>query len=366
MKRKMVTVRTVTKVTKHPDADFLDICEVDGWNVITKLNEFQVGDKGFYFEIDSVVPTEDQRFAFLDNKAKHQILTNDKFERIEFRGFKIKTMKMKGVLSQGLLLPLSSINTKGKAVDPSKFKEDYDYAPAFKVIKFEPWLDARGNGQSKGNFPSIIQKTDQERIQNLKSKWDQFADKDVQITIKLDGSSLTAYKISDVEKYGSTVEDEDKGIYVGVCSRNLEIKESDDSAFWNVAKQFEIPQKLRNAVFLPNIAIQGEFISPSIQKNYEKVNKSEFHVFSVFDIDKQEYLKPNDALYVCKIANIKHVPIIFEGKLSDFAKSVDELLLKAEGPGMNPGVSREGIVIKALDGSFSFKAISNAYLCKEK
>ena len=161
--RKMVTVRTVTKVTKHPNADFLDICEVDGWNVITKLNEFQVGDKGFYFEIDSVVPTEDQRFAFLDNKAKHQILTNDKFERIEFRGFKIKTMKMKGVLSQGLLLPLSSINTKGKAVDPSKFKEDYDYAPAFKVIKFEPWLGARGNGQSKGNFPSIIQKTDQER-----------------------------------------------------------------------------------------------------------------------------------------------------------------------------------------------------------
>ena len=83
-------------------------------------------------------------------------------------------------------------------------------------------------------------------------------------------------------------------------------------------------------------------------------------------VRKVEKLEPNDALYVCKIANIKHVPIIFEGKLSDFAKSVDELLLKAEGPGMNPGVSREGIVIKALDGSFSFKAISNAYLCKEK
>ena len=266
-----------------------------------------------------------------------------------------------------VLAKRSGINFKlDKPKVNDKFKEDYDYAPAFKVIKFEPWLDARGNGQSKGNFPSIIQKTDQERMQNLKSKWDQFADKDVQITIKLDGSSLTAYKISDIEKYGRKVETEDKGIYVGVCSRNLEIKESDDSAFWNVAKQFEIPQKLRNAVFLPNIAIQGEFISPSIQKNYEKVNKSEFHVFSVFDIDKQEYLKPNDALYVCKIANIKHVPIIFEGKLSDFAKSVDELLLKAEGPGMNPGVSREGIVIKALDGSFSFKAISNAYLCKEK
>ena len=365
--RKMVTVRVVDKLELIEGADLIELAHIDGWQCVVKKGEFQVGDKGFYFEIDSVVPTEDPRFAFLDNKAKHQILTNDNFERIEFRGFKIKTMKMKGVLSQGLLLPLSSINTKGKAVDPSKFKEDYDYAPAFKVIKFEPWLDARGNGPAKGTFPSIIQKTDQERIQNLKSKWDQFVDKDVQITIKLDGSSLTAYKITDLEKYGRTTEAEDNGIYVGVCSRNQELKNSYDSSFWQVAKTFELDVKLRKSLpEVRNLAIQGEFISPSIQKNYEKVTKQEFYVFDMFDIDKQQYLETNLTLLLCKLAKIPHVPVLFEGRLGDFAESVEELLLKAEGPGMNPGVSREGIVIKALDGSFSFKAISNAYLCKEK
>jgi RNA ligase (TIGR02306 family) len=198
--------------------------------------------------------------------------------------------------------------------------------------------------------------------QNLTSKFNDYLDTEVQITIKLDGSSLTAYKITDLEKYYRRAEPEDNGIYVGVCSRNLELKDNDASTFWNVVKINNIHTKLRTSFSMPNIAIQGEFISTNIQSNYEKVNSPEFHVFSIFDIDTQKYIKPQLTETMCADAGIKHVPVIFTGKLRDFASSVEDLLLKAEGPGMNEGVKREGIVIKALDGSFSFKAISNSYL----
>ena len=147
-----------------------------------------------------------------------------------------------------------------------------------------------------------------------------------------------------------------------MCSRNLELKQNEDNAFWRIALDYDIHKKIR--AYGNNIAVQGELIAPNIQSNYEKVNKPEFYVFDVFDIDRQEYMLPKERQEFCKLLDIPHVPIV--DKSLAMIDNVDKLLDMAEGDGMNKGVKREGLVFKHNNSEFSFKAISNSYLLKEK
>ena len=163
----------------------------------------------------------------------------------------------------------------------------------------------------------------------------------------MDGSSCTIFSCNEED---------------GVCSRNLELKRDENNAFWRIALEYDIHKKIRACG--RNLAVQGELIAPNIQGNYEKVNKPEFYVFDIFDIDKQEYMLPSERQDFCKILNIPHVPVV--DKAFSMINNVDALLDMAEGAGMNNGVKREGLVFKHNNSEFSFKSISNSYLLKEK
>ena len=145
-------------------------------------------------------------------------------------------------------------------------------------------------------------------------------------------------------------------------ARNLELKRDENNAFWRIALEYDIHKKIRACG--KNLAVQGELIAPNIQSNYEKVSRPEFYVFDIFGIDKQEYMLPDERQEFCKILNIPHVPTI--DKAFSMIDNVDALLDMAEGTGMNNGVKREGLVFKHNNSEFSFKAISNSYLLKEK
>lgn len=334
--RKLASIRKIASIRPIPGADAIECVTVDGWDVVTKKGEFQVGDLVIYLEIDSWVPTALAPFL---SKGKEPRV----FEGI--KGERLKTIKLKGQLSQGLLLPMSVI-PKNPFVREGFWNEGDEVTTLLGIIKWERPINPKLAGLAKGNFPSFIPKTDQERIQNIKhvleDPYEQY-----EVTIKLDGSSFTAY-----HRDGE----------IGVCSRNLELKPSDDNAFWRVARKYGVLELLAAR---GNYAIQGELIGPGIQGNQEKLEDLELYVFDVFDIDAQSYLPAEERYNFLSDTELNHVPIISPS--TTIPQTLERVLAMAEGPSLNPKVNREGLVFKSTrNPELSFKAISNSWLLKEK
>lgn len=331
MERKLASVRRIDDVLPIENADAIECAVVGGWNVVIKKGEFKVGDLAVYFEIDSWMPKELAPFLF-EGKV---------FEGVE--GARLRTKKLRGVVSQGLLLPVSILN--------ANVEEGSDVTEVLGIKKWDKPLSPQLVGLAKGNFPSFIPKTDQERVQNLTKEIEARQGEEFEITLKLDGSSITVY----------SVKDENGEWTDGVCSRNLDLKEG-DSAFWVIAKQENIHEKIRSTG--RQLAFQGEMLNTNIQGNWEKVDKLCMFAYDVYDIGEKRYLLPDERVLLCEQLDIPHVPVF----ASDYTliHSVKELLELAEGEGMNKGVKREGLVFKHLHSDFSFKAISNSYLLKNK
>lgn len=350
MSRKLVTIRKIKQLIPIKDADMICIAIIDGWQVIVKKSEFKVGDECLFFEIDSFLPATDERFAFL----KKTSLFKGK------EGYRLKTMKMKGVISQGLALPLSMFpEILGKPAQE-------DYTELLNVIKYDVAKQDSSlvSGNPEGKFPSFIPKTDQERIQNLTSYFETMKDVTFEETLKLDGSSMTCYKIgiksSLLKRILSWLSGKPLTTYhFGVCSRNLELKKSDTSNFWSTAIAADIESKLP-----AGFAIQGELIGPNIQSNHEKVSALDYFVFDVFDITNGKYLLPEERRAFCAQYNLQHVPVISTNALP-CNMTLDQLLQHVEGESMNPGTISEGRVYKSnTNNNVSFKVISNKYLLK--
>jgi RNA ligase (TIGR02306 family) len=213
-------------------------------------------------------------------------------------------------------------------------------------------MNAQLAGVCRGNFPSLIPKTDQERVQNLKKEVTAAFEAGLtfELTEKLEGSSMTCYLID--------------GEF-GVCSRNMDLKRDENNSFWKVAIEQDIETKMRNLDHQGGFAIQGELIGPGIQDNIYGLSKLEFYVYDVYLIQQGEYLNPFGRRLMIASMNLNHVPVITIGK--DLGTgTIDELLTWAEGKSVLADVEREGIVFKQEDGGMTFKAISNKYLLKEK
>jgi RNA ligase (TIGR02306 family) len=339
MERKLASVQQIAEIKEIVGADAIEAVRINGWWVVAKKNEYQVNDLVVYCEVDSWIPT-----------TVAQFLTKPEHFPKEYNGVqgeRLKTVRLRGQLSQGLVLPISTVNNDDWHNQYVCSPEvGFDVTEFLGIQKWEAPESAGMNSQAKGSFPSFLRKTDQERVQNLIGDIAQRKGETFEVTIKIDGSSLTAYHYN-----GET----------GVCSRNINLKEVEGNAFWDIVKKEQIIDKIVSTG--RNLAIQGELVAPNIQANHEKVTKPEFHCFSVFDIDKQEYLLPAERVELCKRLNIPHVPVVDSNFVLDH--TVDQLLEMAEGDGMNKGVKREGLVFKSNTSQFSFKAISNSYLLKK-
>lgn len=370
MERKLVSIQRIRKIHPITGADNIECVTINGWECVAKKGEFKEDDLCVYFEIDSFLP-EEERYAFLRDVKNHQ----DK------KGYRIKTIKLRGQISQGLALPLSTFPEIKNPVEMQEVTE------LLKVFKYDNSVGKTGSiggvktGRSEGKFPSFISKTDQERIQTLVAWFERYKDEEWEETLKLDGSSMTCYKILrkanlwDKVKlfFGFKVNLEK----FGVCSRNVELKRTDNftqvfdndgklseynqSNFWQMAIKYNI-EKL-----LPvGYALQGELIGPKIQANHEKVLDLDFYVFDIFDIEQQQYLAPEERKeMMTRLKEIKHVPVISRSvKIFEECPTLNELLARVKGESMNKGTISEGRVYKSKDGSKSFKCINNDYLLK--
>ena len=339
--RKLTTIRKIDALNPIEGADAIECATIGGWKVVVKKGEFRVGDRAVYCEIDSWIPTKIAAFLSKGKEPRE-------FEGI--RGERLRTVKLRGQLSQGLLLNLDDVIPQ-----TNSFVEGDDVSELLGIVKWEMPMNAQLAGMARGNFPSLIPKTDQERVQNLVKEIATAAADGLhfEITEKLEGSSMTVYLID--------------GEF-GVCSRNLDLKETEGNTFWQVARLDNIEGKMRAIADHGNFAIQGELIGPGIQGNIYRLSKPEFRVFDVYNIQTGAYLVPHERRALITGMGLLHVPVMVVDKDLGVG-SVEEILLWAEAKsvmGDVTGPEREGIVFKEVNGGMSFKAISNKYLLGEK
>lgn len=341
--RKLATIRRIKEILPIENADSLELAIVDGWKVVVRKNEFEVDDLVIYFEIDSWVP---HNLAPFLSKGKEPRVYNG------VEGERLKTVKLRGQISQGLILPIDQGTIEMfLTITNGASPEGFDLTEQLNVQKWEREIPANMRGTIKGNFPSFLRKTDAERIQNLSDELKEFNynRNSFVVTEKLDGTSFTCYY--------------NNGEF-GVCSRNLELKEDDDSnLYWQIAKKHNLRDKL-NAIGR-NLAIQGEIIGEGIQKNYYKMKDQYLYIFSVYDIDNGEYLPWDDVVNFAHALGPYHVPYINEVTFED--KTIDSILEGAEGKSnINHDIEREGIVFFSSNLQTNFKAISNKWLLKNE
>ncbi len=340
--RKLATVRQITEIRPIANADALELAIVDGWQAVVKKGEYEAGDLVVYCEIDSFLPVKPE-YEFLRKSCYRKMADGTE-------GFRIKTMKLRGQLSQGLVLPLFSVPI-GERIDAG-----LDVTEALGITKYEAPLPCDKSGTSlgrsiaKGYFPFFVPKTDEERIQNLSSYLPMLQQRTWTVTEKLDGTSFTAFNYNDE---------------FGVCSRNLQLLEDKSSIYWKVAKRYNLQELLEGM----NLAIQGEIIAPEIQGNKYNLYRyaqPKLYVFNIYDIDAGQYWDVTKAKSWCDTHNLQFVPIIHTSyTLPD---TMEEILTNAEGKSrICPTTEREGLVFVTDDGDrrMSFKAISNKWLLKE-
>jgi RNA ligase (TIGR02306 family) len=355
--RKLVTIQKIKEIVPIKDADKIELLRFEniGWEVVAEKNLHKVGDLVVYCEIDSWIPHELAPF-----------LTKDKLK--EYKGIignRLRTVRFKGVLSQGLVFPLSVLKGKKFKNDTREnpiynFKEGMDVSELLGVIKWEPPEAADTYSEVKGDFPFFIPKTDELRIQAFPNLIEEIKGKEVYITTKLDGTSCTIYYYNNE---------------VGVCGRKFEFKENENNAFWKFVYKKDLIKKLKN--LHRNIALQGELMGPKIQGNPLQLTEYNIYFFNVFDIDNHKYLDFKEFLDLIQHLSLTTVPIDYVGMYNDKWNSVNALLELAKGNYIFEnrilGV-REGIVIRptietyspTLKGRLSFKVVNNDYLLKIK
>lgn len=333
--RKMATIRKISAIESIPEADKICTYVIDGWKVVDSIGKYKIGDLVVFCEIDSFIP----------NSIAPFLTASDRFpkEYLGIKGERLKTKKLRGVISQGLILPIIQNVING-------LEEGEDVSEALGIVKYDPPLPAQLAGQAKGNFPSLVPKTDQERIQNinLEKYYGEY-----EVTEKLEGSSCTFY----LDLEGN----------FEVCSRNLSLKEDENNSFWKAAHMYNVKEKMLEANLF-GYAIQGELVGEGIQGNIYNIKGLDFYIYDIYDTKQAKYLSNRERTLICAEIGLNHVPIIEECFPVNEEKPKDHLLISAESKSvLNPKQEREGLVFKNInDTSKSFKCISNRYLIKQK
>jgi len=339
--RSLATIRKIAALEPIEGADAIEVAVVDGWKVVVKKGEYKANDLAVYIEIDSWVSHELAPFL---SKGKDP----REFEGV--KGERLRTVKLRGQISQGLLLPLDILTSVPKEEWYFDIEGNIgsDVTELLGVLKWERPMNAQLAGMARGNFPALVPKTDQARIQNLTRNFPKLQEDTWSITEKLDGSSCTFY----LDLFGE----------FHVCSRNLDLKQTEGNTFWQLALQLDIEGIMRRHS-LSGMAIQGEMIGEGIQGNQYKT-KLDFYVYDMYNTSTGEYILPIQLESACKRLGLKHVPILVSN--TDIKEqTIQSIIDFAEGKSQLNGSEREGVVFKSNTvHDLSFKAISNKWLLK--
>ena len=369
MERKLVSIQRIVSIESIPNADAILKATVLGWEVvIAKKDNLKVGDLVCYCEVDSILPPKPE------------------FEFLRERKFRIKTIKLKGQVSQGICFPLSIL--------PPKYiiacKEGNDVTDILGVIKYDPqaeferaealkregihknrmdkflkryaWYRNVIFKPTKTAFPSFIRKTDEDRIQLFPNACEQWKDIPFTVTEKIDGQSVTYFCVPNPRK----------GLFrkkwlFGVCSRNFQLLKEDNGSYWTVVKQEGIKEKLISYAeeFKCGIIVQGEIIGSKIQGNKYGVKEYELFVFNVVDYldGNKNILGQLEQQLFCQDYDLTTVPIVANSFY--LPSAIQEIVQYAKGNSLlKKDILREGVVMRNYERNISFKAINPDFLLK--
>jgi len=361
MERKLASIQKIINIEPIENADNIEKLTILGWQLVSKKEQFKIGDLCVYCEIDSILPDKPE------------------FEFLRPRKFRIKTIKLRGQISQGLCLPLSILPANRRWVegdevtkiigvkkhDPqaeAELKEIERIASIrnnriFKFFKRYSWVRRLFIKNNRYNFPAFIRKTDEERVQNLSKEYPLWKDLKFDITEKLDGTSATYFLIKN------------KGIsrlwkpYIfGVCSRNFHLIKNDGSVYWKIAKKLDIKKKLTRLADngFDTHVLQGEIVGKGVQKNHYKLDDIQFYIFDLYKNNIR--FNYSNMKELCKYLQIQPVPYITETTLPD---TIEEAVNYSKGKSiLNSKIDREGIVVRNLNINISFKIINPNFLLK--
>lgn len=332
--RHLATIQTIDNILEHTGADKLQIACVIGWRVVVQKEEFKIGDKIIYCEIDSILPQAEWS------------------KGLESRNYRIKTIKLRGELSQGLILPMSIL-------PPNNYNIGDDVTSLLNINKYETKEESSGcfsAPMKTSMYPStLIKKTDEPRIQSNNKLLDMFYGKPYVATLKYDGCSCTFLLNPD--------DPQD----LWICSRNQKLDNDEKTLYHTVANKYKIKDKLQE---FPTLVIQGEIYGPKINKNL--LNKKDlcFNVFSTYDLKEKRWHDMTEIKTICENVRLDMVEIVYTG--DNFNFNIKELLKLAQGNYNGTKNPREGLVFRYTnkwftdDHRYSFKIINNDYLLKEK
>lgn len=329
-----------------------------GWSCVTqRSNGFKVGDLVCYFEVDSLLPAKPE-FEFLRKKP----------EETQFR---LKTIKLKGQISQGLVLPLAVVcgPLSSTFIEYPGPVEGTDLTELLGVEKYEAPVPAHLSGLVKGHFPWFLTKTDETRIQTCPGILIKHKGKRFVVTEKIDGSSITVFGYPNSSAL--PIDDPSKSYQFGVCSRNLNLSFSEDNAFWKAAVMLDLEAKLAK-LNIP-IAIQGELFGLGVQRNSLKRKTTEVAWFHAYDPILKKYYDHEPMMELFGNMDLTTVPILDDNFILDH--TVDQLVTYSTGFSVlnkDEKILREGVVLKtftedyekALGGRLSFKVINPNWLLK--
>ncbi len=345
--RKLASVQRVWKIEPIEGVDRIELAHVLGWQCVVNKGQIQPMDAAVYFEIDSFLPIRPE-FEFMRASSY-------KKSDIMGEGFKLKTMRFRGQISQGLLLPLSAFPEI-----PPDTEVGTDVTELLGVRKWEIEERATTGGTVIGTLPYDIPHTDETRVQAQPELIQAFAGLEYYISTKLDGSS-------------HSIGIDENGFHV--TGHNYEYKDDGSSDFYNLVNARNYREKLEayvKAHSLKTLTIQGEFCAPGILKNRLKLTKPEWYIFTVRENGKRVGL--DRMLEVCDALGFDHVPIEERGfDLPSKYPTVEALLERADGD-YPKGGKKEGIVIRPtepvfcplISASLSMKVVSNRYLLKNE
>ena len=348
--RALASIQEVIGIIPIEGADVIELAVIKGWQCVIKKGEFSIGDRGVFFEVDSFLPVDD-RYEFLRKSSYRQNEYNGE-------GFRIKTMRLRGVISQGLFLPLSvfpELEDSHAGGDVGDVGGDVT-----ELLGVKKWVVpefATGGGIAKGDRPAGARMSDETRIQSEPAMLEELVGKPYYITTKMDGTSGTVYYLRGE---------------LGACSRNFDIAEDIDALYWKPVFKYGLAEKLPAYIgdsAYEGIALVGEIVGPGIQKNRLGLAEIDWYVFDaiVFDAPGGRYVTFEELQEITEGLGLKMVPVEETGEAFNY--SMGELIEKAKGK-YSSGKDKEGIVVRSAGQAaikdVSFKVLNNEFLLKEE
>lgn len=427
--RHLVRLVRLTDVIPHSNADRMELAIIEGWQSCVPKGQYKKDDYVIFCEIDALLPIAHPYFGFLEERGGLKQVGEIVYSRV-------KTIKLRKELSQGVVVPVAPsdldelIRAGGEYGNLTEYfgvlkyegskKKSYQTADIIptRFQRFVNWVRGPEREYLQLPWPSFLDKSEQPRVQNLFNAYGRAlqANETFEVSVKLDGSSMTAFRFTS-----------DEVSRCGVCSRNAELKQDDivwplsvsvrnwiadligmnrrmfrirrfgvptfrrgikidDDHFISTYRKLNLAERLNTfaAKHGVNLAIQGELIGPGVEENFENVPHRIFCVYSVYllhDLLKggpPHKLLPAAARSVVQElisysnegpvenggVDICYIPVIHAAV--SLPSTIQDCLKYAEGPSAFKGKFREGVVFKSTTRDFSFKVISNAYLLKKE